>query len=271
MPSRSVHRSAPRSALWAAARRALLPALCALCVFCVPALSPGPGRAEPVRLTVGVESIDYPPYGSFRNGDYEGFARDLLDAFAIEYGYTMDYEPLPVKRLYQEFLETRTLDLKFPDSPDWHPGRRKGLDIAYSAPVCLYTDGILVKPENLGRGMGAIKILGILAGFKPWLLDPPIDPKKIDISENLTISGLLGKGLRGRVDGVYASVQVARHLLTAMGLRDRLVYDPTLPHVTGTYRLSTITCPRVMRQFDEFLKTRAPLVDSLRRRHGLDR
>jgi hypothetical protein len=231
----------------------------------------GPARAEPVELTVGVESIDYPPYGSFLHGDYEGYARDLLDSFAIEYGYTMTYVPLPVKRLYQEFLKTRTLDLKFPDSPDWHPGWRKGLRVIYSAPVCSFTDGILVKPENLGKGMGAIKTLGILAGFKPWLLDPPIDPKSVRISENASISGLLGKGLIGRVDGVYANVETARHLLSAMDRADELVLDPNLPHTTGFYRLSTIGRPRVLREFDRFLKDRSALVESLKRKHGLDR
>ena len=261
-----------RSAARRTTHRALLrfvPALLALCALL--ALPIIPASAEPARLTVGVERIDYPPFGSFHHGDYEGFARDVLDSFAIEYGYTLVYVALPVKRLYQEFLETRTLDLKFPDSADWHPGSRKGLNITYSAPVCEFTDGILVKPEDVGKGMARIRILGILAGFKPWLLDPPIDPKRIKISENMSISGLLGKGLRGRVDGVYANVEVARHLLENMGLRNRLVLDPGLPHMTGHYRLSTIKHPRALREFDEFMEKRPELMESLRRKHGLKR
>ncbi|EGB15593.1 hypothetical protein DND132_2390 [Pseudodesulfovibrio mercurii] len=274
MPQQSEHpRRCPVFSHAAARRRPLARCLLLglLCLACVALLRPTPAPAEPIRLTVGVESIDYPPYGSFRNGDYEGFARDLLDSFAIEYGYVMIYVALPVKRLYQEFLETRTLDLKFPDSESWHRSRRKGLNVRYSEPVCTYTDGILVRPGDLGKGMGAIHTLGILAGFKPWLLEPPIDPKSIRLSENLSISGLLGKGLMGRVDGVYANVEVARHLLAAMGLEDKLVYDPDLPHASGFYRLSTIKFPLVMREFDEFMRTRRELVQSLRRKHGLDR
>lgn len=254
----------------AASRRPRRPAAALLVLCALALLWAGPVRAERIELTVGVERIDYPPYGSFRHGDYEGFARDLLDSFAIEYGYTMVYVPLPVKRLYQDFLETRTLDLKFPDSPDWHASRRKGLHIVYSAPVCSYKDGILVKPENLGKGLGALKTLGILAGFKPWLLDPPLDPKSVKVSENASVSGLLGKGLMGRVDGVYANVAVARHLLKAMGRSGQLVLDPGLPHTTGYYRLSTIKRPLALQEFDEFLKTRSGLVDSLKRKHGLE-
>jgi hypothetical protein len=242
----------------------------ALLVLCaLTFLRAGQAPAEPVELTVGVERIDYPPFGSFRHGDYEGYARDLLDSFAIEYGYAMTYVPLPVKRLYQEFLETRTLDLKFPDSPDWHPSRRKGLHIVYSAPVCSYTDGILVRPENLGKGMGAIKTLGILAGFKPWLLTPPITPRSIKVSENASVSGLLGKGLMGRVDGVYVNEQVARQLLKEMGRPDQLVLDPCLPHITDSYRLSSIKRRLVMWEFDRFLKKSSQLVDALKRKHGL--
>ncbi|WP_394699840.1 substrate-binding periplasmic protein [uncultured Pseudodesulfovibrio sp.] len=242
-----------------------------LIIFMVVAICAGSALAGAVELKVGVERIDYPPYGSFHNGDYEGFARDLLDSFAIEYGYSMTYVPLPVKRLYQDFLDTRTLDLKFPDSPDWHPGRRKGLRIVYSDPACMYTDGILVKPDKQGKGMEAIDNLGILAGFKPWLLNPPIDPKTITVSENASISGLLNKGLMGRVDGVYANVQAARHLLSSMGCENQLVYDPDLPHTTGFYRLSTIKRPQVVREFNRFLETRPDLVRSLKKKYGLDR
>jgi polar amino acid transport system substrate-binding protein len=255
--------------MWIRPLAATLFVLCALATCYA-----GSALAEPVKsveLTVGVERIDYPPYGSFQHGDYEGYARDLLDSFAIENGYTFVYVPLPVKRLYQEFLETHSLDLKFPDAPNWHPSRRKGLNITYSAPACSYTDGILVKPGNLGKGMGAIKTLGILAGFKPWLLTPPISPGAIKVSENASISGLLGKGLRGRVDGVYANVEVARHLLSAMDHPGQLALDPDLPHITGFYRLSTIKHPRTIREFDRFLKIRSALVDSLKKKHGLDR
>ncbi|MCJ2165614.1 hypothetical protein [Pseudodesulfovibrio sp. S3] len=237
-------------------------ALCALLLLITPALA---GQ----RLTVGVECLDYPPYGSIQNGEYRGYARDLLDAFAIEYGYDLVYDPLPVKRLYQDFLVTRILDLKFPDSKDWHPGKRKGLAITYSDPVCEYTDGIHVKPENLGRGVKGIRVLGIIAGFKPWLLKPIMNPKDLTVSENASISGLLGKALIDRVDAVYANEEAVRHLLAAMGLKGRLVMDPALPHKTDVYHLSTINRPEVLREFNEFMKTHRELVDSIKKKHGL--
>ena len=244
-------------------RLSVIALVLALCLCTLPA------RAEARALTVGVEDLTFAPYGTSRDGDYQGFARDLLDAFAAQYGHELQYVPLPIKRLYQEFLETRVVDLKFPDSSEWHPSKRKGLEIFYSEPVCRYTDGIMVRPEHLGQGMERIKILGILAGFKPWLLKPAMSPKKLTVSENASLSGLLGKALLGRVDAIYVNREAADHLLRQMGLRDRLVLDPDLPFKIGDYRLSTINSPDVMREFNEFLKRRADVVNALKRKHGL--
>ncbi|WP_158509830.1 substrate-binding periplasmic protein [Pseudodesulfovibrio indicus] len=259
----------PRSMGNSALTRLLTPTLIIAALLGVFLLCCPGARAERVRLTVGVESLDYPPYGSYRNGDYEGFARDLLDSFAAEAGVELVFVPLPVKRLYQEFLETRTLDFKFPDAEEWHPSKRAGLNVLYSDPVCTYTDGILVRPDRLGRGVEGIGVLGIIAGFKPWLLKPRLSPKKLTVSENASISGLLGKALRGRVDAIYVNQEAAQHLLDEMGMHGGLVLDPDLPHTTGDYRLSTIKHPAVMCRFNDFLRSRTPLIDSLKRKHGL--
>lgn len=264
MPTHSTSRASANRAPFGLIRpAALLLALCCALLLCRATALAGP------PLTVGVESLDYPPYGSYRNGSYEGYARDLLDSFSAETGVRLVFVPLPVKRLYQEFLETRTLDFKFPDSEAWNPSKRAGLDIHYSDPVCQFTDGIMVRPEYLGQGLERIHVLGIIAGFKPWLLKPKIDPMNLTVSENASISGLLGKALLGRVDAIYVSHETALHLLKEMGLTGQLVLDPDLPHATGDYRLSTIKHPDEMRRFNDFLRTRTSLIDSLKRKHGL--
>ncbi len=37
---------------------------------------------------IGVDDISYFPMYGLENGRYSGFAREVLDAFALEYGYT---------------------------------------------------------------------------------------------------------------------------------------------------------------------------------------
>jgi len=63
-----------------------------LCLFVLPALAQE-------EIHVGVELQPYQPYSDVENGEYRGYARDLLDAFAAEHGYRFVYMPLPVRRL----------------------------------------------------------------------------------------------------------------------------------------------------------------------------
>ena len=62
-----------------------------LCLLALPVAA-----QEDIR--VGVELQPYQPYSDVENGEYRGYARDLLDAFAAEYGYRFVYMPLPVRR-----------------------------------------------------------------------------------------------------------------------------------------------------------------------------
>ncbi|UUZ54518.1 hypothetical protein LP419_40440 [Massilia sp. H-1] len=60
----------------------------------------------PRQLTIGVEDLRYYPLHSSNNGSvFSGYARDVLDAFAKQQGYSFRYVPLPINRLYVAFLE----------------------------------------------------------------------------------------------------------------------------------------------------------------------
>jgi polar amino acid transport system substrate-binding protein len=49
-------------------------------------------------------------------GNYAGYARDVLDTFAAQYGHTFSYKPMPVARLWDEYLVQKSVDIKFPDN-----------------------------------------------------------------------------------------------------------------------------------------------------------
>ncbi len=69
------------------------------------------------RLVVAVDENEFLPYYQARADDsVRGFARDLLDRFAQDEGYTLDYQVYPLNRLQQLQLQRR-VDLRFPDSP----------------------------------------------------------------------------------------------------------------------------------------------------------
>lgn len=75
------------------------------------------------EIRVGVELQPYAPYSEVVEGEYRGYARDLLDAFAAEHGYRFVYTPLPVRRLLNDYLTGR-VDLKFPTIHSGTPIRK---------------------------------------------------------------------------------------------------------------------------------------------------
>lgn len=233
-----------------------------LCLLALPVAA-----QEDIR--VGVELQPYQPYSDVENGEYRGYARDLLDAFAAEYGYRFVYMPLPVRRLLGDFLSSR-VDLKFPDHPQWNADQKAGHDIHYSAPAAPYVDGMLVKPQHLGQGQQRIELLGTQNGFTPWPYLPDIRAGKIRLIQANQIDSLLRMASSDRVDAVYLNPKVVAHQLRQMRMAaDSLVLDPELPHVEDHYYLSSINHPELIETFNRFLEERAELVGEIRRRHGL--
>jgi ABC-type amino acid transport substrate-binding protein len=239
----------------------------------MPVPSAAPAGQEYV---VGVEDLDYQPYfGLGPDGGYRGFARELFDAFAAARGVRLRYLPLPVNRLYASFFAGR-LDLKFPDNPLWQGELRQGHQVTYSQPVVGLLDGVMVPAGARGRGLAALKTLGIVSGFTPAEgLQPEIRAGRVRVVENANFPALLDQVLAGRVDGAYANVAVSRYLFAQMkqpraGQASGLEFDPALPHYAGHYFLATIRHPEVVAAFDLWMKEAAPWVAGLKKRHGVD-
>ncbi|MGG2398837.1 substrate-binding periplasmic protein [Pseudomonas sp. SH1-B] len=227
-----------------------------------------PGLAQE-EIRVGVELQPYPPYSDVENGEYRGYARDLLDAFAAKYGYRFVYAPLPVRRLLGDFLADR-VDLKFPDHPQWNADQKAGHDIHYSHPAAPYVDAVLVKPEYLGQGTARIQLLGTQNGFTPWPYLPEIRAGRFKLIQANQIESLLLMAINDRVDAVYLNPRVVAHQLHQMGQPEQaLVLDPQLPHVEDHYYLSSIRHPQVIEAFNRFLDEHAEEVAAIRSRHGL--
>ncbi|MET1076985.1 MAG: transporter substrate-binding domain-containing protein [Pseudomonas sp.] len=218
---------------------------------------------------VGVELQPYLPYYSQQNGEYRGFARDLLDAFANAEGHQFTYVAVPVQRLLGDFLAGR-LDLKYPDNPHWSAEQKRGHRLHYSVATAPFIDGVLVLPGNLGQGMGRLRVLGTPLGFTPQAYLAELAAGRMRLTQTNQIDSLLKMALSGRVDGVYLNPRVAQNALHAAGLpREALVFDATLPHLKGDYHLSSLQHPELIRQFDRFLASHPDLLAQLQARHGI--
>ena len=138
-------------------------------------------QANSKEYTVGVELLDYRPIWFVDSDRFSGFAREVLDAFAREYHHKFIYRPLPVKRLWSEFLLGQ-LDFKYPDSQSWGPSEKGKQHIYYSKPTLSFKDGVMVKPENFGK-THTLSRLGIIRGFTPDGYQERIQKGEIELFE----------------------------------------------------------------------------------------
>lgn len=222
----------------------------------------GSGR----KFSIGVEKLQYLPLHTVDgNNRYGGFAREVLDAFAAQLGYTFEYVPLPINRLYSRFLTERTLDFKYPDNPKWREELRSGLRLAYSEVVVSTEEGAMVLPQQRGKPLSALKTLGTVLGFTPWPYQSAIDSRALELTTSNSTDSLLRLGLAGHLDAVYVNVDVASHMLaTELKAAGGLVFDPGLPHARSDFRLSTMRCREVVEQFNRFLQREQGMLARLR-------
>lgn len=229
-------------------------------------------RAAAPVYRVGVEDLMYLPYYADDQGDFIGYARELLDAFAMAEGLRFVYVPLPVTRLFVNFLSrTSDLDFKFPDNGYWQSEMKKNVHVVYSDPVVGYIDGVMVLPQNKGKGVGALHTLGTIAGFTPIKYEEPIRSGKLKVAEYKNFTGLVADVRQGKVDGAYLNVLVAQYQLDAVfKANGGLEFDAGLPYVESAYHVSTIKHPDVIQRLNLYLQQHRSEVDALKRKHHVD-
>lgn len=223
-------------------------------------------RAE--TFTIGVELQPYMPYSDVQDGQYQGYGRELLDAFAAHQGYVFVYQPLPVRRLLSDFLNDK-VDFKYPDHPRWNADLKQAHQLYFSQATAPSIDGVLVKPQRLGLGKEGLKRLGTQRGFTPWPYLDDIKAGRILLIQANQIDSLVAMALNDRVDGVYLNPQVIKYRLRNSAEENALVFDRSLAYQDDHYLLSSIKHPRVIEQFDAFLTSQAERVQTLKDRYGI--
>lgn len=238
-----------------------------VCFILILAIS-NTGLAEKKTYTIGVESLNYLPHFGHNQNGYTGFSRELLDMFADSKGIQFKYKKHSIKKLFSNFLNTQSIDFKYPDNSYWQERMKKGKNVIYSYPVAEYIDGVMVRPENLGRGITKFKKLGTVRGFTTWEYIEMLEKREIQLAESNSFTNLIKQTIKGRIDGAYFNVAVANHQLqTVLKKPGALVFDKTLPHTTSHYNLSTIRHPALISQFNDFLVEKKPSIDALKNKY----
>lgn len=223
------------------------------------------------EYTVVVQDYaDFPPYSSYKEKVYAGFNRELLDMFASSKGYKFKYVAFPVKRLFFEFVNG-VGDMKYPDNPKWALHVKKDAPIVYSEPVVKYIDGVMVQPAKRGNHIDTIKNLGVVAGWTPWVYMKRKKAGKVKLSENSSYEGLLKQAMFGRNDGAYSNVSTSKYYLkNVLKKPGALVFDDSLLHVKSARTLSSIKYPKLIGEFNAFLKSHAEEIAVLKEKFAVE-
>lgn len=235
------------------------------------AIGAASASASAQTYVVGVENIDYLPQYAYKDGEYGGFARALLDAFAADKGYKFEYRALPVARLFAEFVGL-DVDLKYPDNVKWSADLKSKATVVYSDPVVNYIDGVNLPPDRVGKGVENLKVLGAVRGFTPWDWLDAVKSGAVKLQENNSFSAMLETALAGRVDGAYGNVAVAANVLeNNLKQPGALVFDAGLPHTRSHYHLSSIKHPPLIAEFNAWMKANAAAVSALKAKYEVEK
>ncbi|WP_394209067.1 substrate-binding periplasmic protein [Enterovibrio calviensis] len=222
------------------------------------------------HFVIGVQAFaDYAPYSTFKNGEYQGFNRELLDAFANEYSYEFEYRALPLKRLYHN-LVSGEIDAKYPDNPSWTQDLKQGREVIYSDPVVSFIDGVIMLDENHDKSRKALATIGMISGFTPWPFLQDIKANTVTVYEANNMDALIKMLLTNRIDGIYTNAAVFRNRIKlAFESAPSMSLNTSLPFLAGTRHMSSVSRPDLVIQFNQFLENHASFVESLKQQYGL--
>jgi ABC-type amino acid transport substrate-binding protein len=227
-----------------------------------------PAAALADEVLIGVEDLTYYPHYSIENGEYSGFGRAILDAWAADRGHTVTYKAFPIKRLMSMLVDGE-IDLKYPDNAYWSSDLKADKTVVYSDAVVEYVDGVSVPPEKVGKGMETIRKLGTVRGFTPWAWLDETQSGKVELSELNALDGLVKQAIAGRIDAAYANVSVIQYQLGQLGETGKLAFDPDLKHTRDFYYLSTTTKPALIEDFNAWLAENEDKVEQLKAEYNV--
>lgn len=227
--------------------------------------------AHAQTYVVGVENLPFMPhYSTDKQGNYSGFAREVLDLFAADAGVQFEYRPLPGERLLPALLQGQ-VDFKYPDNADWAKAQKADAAVQYSQAVVNYVDGVLVPPTRQGQGADSLQRLAIVSGWTPWAYRERIDAQKTRLVESQDLPEMIKQALKKEADGAYFNVVVATYYLDNIRARPgALVFDPKLPYTRGTFHLSSIKQPVLIQRFDQFLAEHHEAIAKLKDKYQVE-
>jgi len=223
------------------------------------------------KFIIGVEAVRYYPLYDFRDDQmaHPSFTRDLLTAFFTAQHYDFKFVALPLKR-FDKWYEEQNIDFKFPDNRRWRDDGGKRLGLIFSAPVVKLMAGSFVLKSRVNElTRDKVTKLATVFGFYPILWADLVNNHQINVlSENSPMS-IVKHLLYGNVDVTNIDLNVINYQLGRLNRQGEIVLSMQLPHETYDYYLSTIHFPKVITEFNMFLKNHRQLLKALKQKHHI--
>lgn len=198
-----------------------------------------------------------------------GFIRDFFDAYAKASQQEIHYQLVPVKRLFLKLIQDKSIDLKYPDHPNWGHQLKFGHDIHYSLPIVETVDAILAHKDNHPLKLEQLTVLATIRGFTPAQYMNAIESGQITLIEFNDSDSLLHSLLAKRVPAAFINVDVAKYLLKHGFNSQDVVIQYQLPHLRNSFHASS-TNEDTVRDLNHFLKHNKKVIHSLRHQYDLN-
>jgi polar amino acid transport system substrate-binding protein len=247
---------------WQVSMHIWLVVIVCMVVWCRPVWA----SAQP-HFIVGTEDINFYPHYDFTHAESTGFANEVLQLFAAEYGYKLTFQPLPVKRLYHEL--DNLVDFIYPDNPNWAQLQTADNRRLFSEPLIYNLGTTMVLPQHKQIPLSQFRTLAVIHGFTPtaWLnLRSEYRFKLYEVPNAVTALNLV---LKGQLDGADVEYNVAQHILRSQQQEGALVAAQQLPMTRVGFHLSTSRHPQVLQQFNRFLHSHRVQISALKLKYQL--
>lgn len=217
------------------------------------------------HFTVGIEDIRYYPLYDVRGAEND-YARDLLNEFGRQYDHHFTFQPLPIKR-FEKWLINDNIDFRYPDNLDWYGDSPLKNKLTFSNATVQLVSGTLTR-ASFTRNNEPI-VLGTVLGFysSPWF--ELIESGKASKYENSSTTVLVKQLLSGQLDGIDIDLSVVNHQLALMGEQGAVIINRQFEYDVYHYSLSTLKHPKVIAQFDQFLKDNKKYIEGLKKKYNL--
>jgi hypothetical protein len=220
------------------------------------------------KYIIGAQNIQYLPHYDFSSPVNKGVGWAILEAFSQQSGHEFVYLSMPIRRLQMELLKGH-VDFVYPDNPNWYNQVTKAEDKSFSLPLTHAITGTLVKQQNSGKGIDAIKRIVMPLGFTPVNWQTRIDKKLTEIVWTSDIYAGLSMLQKGRVDAMDLEVHVSNYYSQHTLDFDSFVLDLTLPHNDVPFMLSTLQHQSILDELNQFIKSNPQKIREIKQAYGI--